>query len=146
MFLFSFLVPLPEEPPPTSFFSEAERHFILSPPSPLRDPASALASRSHHCSPLLPVPPTKSPRRGFFQTYTDEMELDDAVHTAILTLKEGFEGQISRKNIEIGIIRSDKKFSASHQVASAAASALRQRDDGNPSPAARHLRHWSVLP
>uniref|UniRef100_A0A2N9EJQ1 Proteasome subunit alpha type n=1 Tax=Fagus sylvatica TaxID=28930 RepID=A0A2N9EJQ1_FAGSY len=42
--------------------------------------------------------------------YTDDMELDDAVHTAILTLKEGFEGQISSKNIEIGIIGTDKKF------------------------------------
>ncbi|GMN38999.1 hypothetical protein TIFTF001_008240 [Ficus carica] len=42
--------------------------------------------------------------------YTDNMELDDAVHTAILTLKEGFEGQISGKNIEIGIIGTDRKF------------------------------------
>ncbi|GAB4829512.1 hypothetical protein Ancab_019185 [Ancistrocladus abbreviatus] len=42
--------------------------------------------------------------------YTDDMELDDAVHTAILTLKEGFEGQISGKNIEIGIIGTDRKF------------------------------------
>ncbi|PQQ18937.1 proteasome subunit alpha type-2-B [Prunus yedoensis var. nudiflora] len=42
--------------------------------------------------------------------YTEDMELDDAVHTAILTLKEGFEGQISGKNIEIGIIGTDKKF------------------------------------
>uniref|UniRef100_A0A7N2R3R6 Uncharacterized protein n=1 Tax=Quercus lobata TaxID=97700 RepID=A0A7N2R3R6_QUELO len=32
------------------------------------------------------------------------------VHTSILTLKEGFEGQISGKNIEIGIIGIDKKF------------------------------------
>eukprot|EP00160_Parvularia_atlantis_P019185 Unigene7408_Nuclearia_a/m.22798 Unigene7408_Nuclearia_a/g.22798 ORF Unigene7408_Nuclearia_a/g.22798 Unigene7408_Nuclearia_a/m.22798 type:complete len:130 (+) Unigene7408_Nuclearia_a:207-596(+) len=39
--------------------------------------------------------------------YTDEMELDDAVHTAILTLKEGFEGQLSDTNIEIGIIGGD---------------------------------------
>ncbi|CAL5358622.1 unnamed protein product [Camellia sinensis] len=42
--------------------------------------------------------------------YTDDMALDDAVHTAILTLKEGFEGQISEKNIDIGIIGTDKKF------------------------------------
>ncbi|KAM5587144.1 proteasome subunit alpha type-2-A [Rosa sericea] len=42
--------------------------------------------------------------------YTDEIELEDAVHTAILTLKEGFEGQISGKNIEIGIIGEDKIF------------------------------------
>ncbi|WMV49006.1 hypothetical protein MTR67_042391 [Solanum verrucosum] len=42
--------------------------------------------------------------------YMEELELDDAVHTAILTLKEGFEGQISGKNIEIGIIGNDKVF------------------------------------
>ncbi|KAK4392810.1 Proteasome subunit alpha type-2-A [Sesamum angolense] len=42
--------------------------------------------------------------------YTEDMELDDAVHTAILTLKEGFEGQISGKNIEIGVIGNDKIF------------------------------------
>ncbi|KAL6878409.1 hypothetical protein ACP4OV_012579 [Aristida adscensionis] len=42
--------------------------------------------------------------------YTEDMELDDAVHTAILTLKEGFEGQISSNNIEIGISRSDREF------------------------------------
>ena len=65
------------------------------------------------------------------------MELDDAIHTAILTLKEGYlisilflplwlvtlwtssltelwacryEGQISSSNIEIGIIRPDREF------------------------------------
>ncbi|CAN6935575.1 unnamed protein product [Brassica oleracea] len=38
------------------------------------------------------------------------MELDDAIHTAILTLKEGFEGEISSKNIEIGEIGADKVF------------------------------------
>jgi 20S proteasome subunit alpha 2 len=38
------------------------------------------------------------------------MELDDAIHTAILTLKEGFEGEISSKNIEIGKIGADKVF------------------------------------
>jgi 20S proteasome subunit alpha 2 len=27
--------------------------------------------------------------------YDDNMELEDAVHTAILTLKEGFEGQVN---------------------------------------------------
>ncbi|PUZ40869.1 hypothetical protein GQ55_9G456900 [Panicum hallii var. hallii] len=42
--------------------------------------------------------------------YTEDMELDDAIHTAILTLKEGYEGQISSNNIEIGIIRPDREF------------------------------------
>lgn len=35
--------------------------------------------------------------------YNEDLELDDAVHTAILTLKEGFEGQMTADNIEIGI-------------------------------------------
>ncbi|CAM6016259.1 unnamed protein product [Sphagnum balticum] len=42
--------------------------------------------------------------------YTDDMELEDAIHTAILTLKEGFEGQISGKNIEIGIVDASRTF------------------------------------
>jgi len=35
--------------------------------------------------------------------YNEDLELDDAVHTAILTLKEGFEGQMTEDNVEIGI-------------------------------------------
>lgn len=35
--------------------------------------------------------------------YSENVELEDAVHTAILTLKEGFEGQMTQDNIEIGI-------------------------------------------
>ncbi len=45
--------------------------------------------------------------------YNDEMELEDAIHTAILTLKEGFEGQISETNIEIGIVNDQRKFRVS---------------------------------
>merc|ERR1712086_351672 len=42
--------------------------------------------------------------------FNEEMEIEEAVHTAILTLKEGFEGAIDETNIEIGIIKNDKKF------------------------------------
>ncbi|RWS11839.1 Proteasome subunit alpha type-2-like protein [Dinothrombium tinctorium] len=35
--------------------------------------------------------------------YSEELELEDAIHTAILTLKEGFEGQMTADNIEIAI-------------------------------------------
>ncbi|VDP86137.1 unnamed protein product [Echinostoma caproni] len=35
--------------------------------------------------------------------YNKDLELDDAVHAAILTLKESFEGQMTENNIEIGI-------------------------------------------
>lgn len=42
--------------------------------------------------------------------YNDDIELEDAIHTAILTLKEGFEGQISENNIEIGVVNDQKMF------------------------------------
>ena len=42
--------------------------------------------------------------------YSEDMELEDAIHTAILTLKEGFDGQISAENIEIGVVGADRKF------------------------------------
>jgi len=42
--------------------------------------------------------------------YSKTMELEDAINTAILTLKEGFEGAISEDNIEIGIVGEDRKF------------------------------------
>eukprot|EP00951_Prasinocladus_malaysianus_P049437 scaffold669866_cov43-Prasinocladus_malaysianus.AAC.1 len=42
--------------------------------------------------------------------YSEDMELEDAVHTALLTLKEGFEGQISGENIEVAILGEDRKF------------------------------------
>jgi len=49
--------------------------------------------------------------RSFLERrYNEELELDDAVHTAILTLKESFEGQMNETNIEIGICDKDGKF------------------------------------
>lgn len=38
------------------------------------------------------------------RSYNDDISLEDAIHTALLTLKEGFEGQMTEKTIEIGII------------------------------------------
>jgi 20S proteasome subunit alpha 2 len=32
------------------------------------------------------------------------MELEDAIHTALLTLKEGFEGEMTQDTVEIGWI------------------------------------------
>merc|ERR1712126_766868 len=42
--------------------------------------------------------------------YSEELELEDAVHIAILTLKESFEGQMTENNIEIGICNAQKGF------------------------------------
>ena len=38
------------------------------------------------------------------------MEIEDAIHTALMTLKEGFEGQMDSTNIEVAVVREDKKF------------------------------------
>lgn len=35
--------------------------------------------------------------------YNDNMELEDAVYTALLTLKETFDGQMTQKNVQVGI-------------------------------------------
>jgi len=42
--------------------------------------------------------------------YSEDIELEDAIHTAILTLKEGFEGEMNETNTELGIIGEDRKF------------------------------------
>ena len=40
------------------------------------------------------------------KTYSDDMDIGDAVHTAIKALKNTFEGELTEKNIEIAVIRS----------------------------------------
>ena len=36
--------------------------------------------------------------------FQEEMELEDAIHTALLTLREGFEGEMTSENIEVGVV------------------------------------------
>lgn len=38
------------------------------------------------------------------------MQIEDAIDTALLTLKEGFEGQMENTNIEIAVFCEDRKF------------------------------------
>ena len=40
--------------------------------------------------------------------FTEDMELEDAIHTALLTLREGFEGEMTSDNIEVGVVRNGK--------------------------------------
>lgn len=42
--------------------------------------------------------------------WNEEMELEDAIHTALLTLREGFEGEMNAENIEVATVRKDGKF------------------------------------
>eukprot|EP00667_Euglena_gracilis_P020369 EG_transcript_22055 len=41
--------------------------------------------------------------------YDPDIELEDAIHTALLTLKEGFDGKMTSENIELGVV-TDKEF------------------------------------
>ena len=44
--------------------------------------------------------------KGFLEKrYSDDLDIEEAIHTAILTLKDSFEGELTEKNIEIGVIR-----------------------------------------
>jgi 20S proteasome subunit alpha 2 len=40
--------------------------------------------------------------------FADDMELEDAIHTALLTLREGFEGEMNCDNIEVGVVSNGK--------------------------------------
>jgi len=51
-----------------------------------------------------------SSRTFIERCYDSVSSVDDAVHAAISTLKEGFDGQITEELIEIGIVGQDKKF------------------------------------
>eukprot|EP01039_Chlorochromonas_danica_P006954 gene6954-7694_t len=42
--------------------------------------------------------------------YSEDMELDDAVHIALLTLRESYEGEMTESNIEVGIIRAEDRI------------------------------------
>jgi len=45
--------------------------------------------------------------------FADDLDIEDAIHTAILTLKDNFEGEMTEKNIEVGVLRTadaEKKF------------------------------------
>ena len=44
-------------------------------------------------------------RQFLEKRYADDLDIEDAIHTAILTLKDSFEGELTDKNIEIGVIR-----------------------------------------
>lgn len=52
--------------------------------------------------------------RAFLEkTYSDDMDIGDATHTAIKALKNSYEGQLTEKNLEVAVIKTSdplKKF------------------------------------
>lgn len=52
----------------------------------------------------------KNSRSFLERRYREDMELEDAIHTALLTMREGFEGEMNENNIELGVVGEDRKF------------------------------------
>eukprot|EP00020_Sapocribrum_chincoteaguense_P001417 CAMPEP_0170748124 /NCGR_PEP_ID=MMETSP0437-20130122/9685_1 /TAXON_ID=0 /ORGANISM="Sexangularia sp." /LENGTH=219 /DNA_ID=CAMNT_0011086941 /DNA_START=9 /DNA_END=665 /DNA_ORIENTATION=- len=51
------------------------------------------------------------PAKAFLEKRTDvNMDLEDAINTALLTLKEGFDGEMDEHSVEIGVARADGGF------------------------------------
>ena len=44
------------------------------------------------------------------QTHSDDMELEDAIHTALLTLKESYDGEMDEHNIEVAVVSDEDKL------------------------------------
>jgi len=51
----------------------------------------------------------KNARSFLEKRYNEDVELDDAIHTALLTMREGFEGEMNEHNIELGVISADDR-------------------------------------
>lgn len=41
--------------------------------------------------------------------YREDLDIEDGIHIALLTLKEGFEGEMTSDNVEVGVVRDDGK-------------------------------------
>jgi len=52
----------------------------------------------------------KNAKEFLEKRYNPDLLLEDVIHTALLTLKEGFEGEMTSKNIEIAYIDKKRKF------------------------------------
>ena len=52
----------------------------------------------------------KNAKEFLEKRYNPDLLLEDVIHTALLTLKEGFEGEMTNSNIEIAYVDSNKKF------------------------------------
>jgi 20S proteasome subunit alpha 2 len=64
------------------------------------------ASGTFYCWKATALGKSSSAAKGFLEKrYSDDLDIEDAIHTAILTLKDSFEGELTEKNIEIGVIR-----------------------------------------
>ena len=69
------------------------------------------ASGTFYCWKATALGKGASEARSFLEkTYDDDLDIGDATHLAIKALKNTFDGQLTERNIEIGLIKtSDPK-------------------------------------
>ena len=64
------------------------------------------ASGTFYCWKATALGRGSTEARTFLEkTYMDDIDINDAVHTAIKALKNSFEGEMTARNIEVGVIR-----------------------------------------
>ena len=64
------------------------------------------ASGTYYCWKATALGKGSKEARSFLEkTYTDDIDISDAVHTAIKALKNTFEGEMTYKHVEVGVIK-----------------------------------------
>lgn len=64
------------------------------------------ASGTFYCWKATALGKGSTEARSFLEkTYSDDIDISDAVHTAIKALKNTFEGEMNERNLEVGVIR-----------------------------------------
>lgn len=64
------------------------------------------ASGTFYCWKATALGKGASEARTFLEkTYTDDIDIGDAVHTAIKALKNTFEGEMTERNLEVAIVK-----------------------------------------
>ena len=65
------------------------------------------ASGTFYCWKATALGKGATEARAFLEkTYTDDMDIGDAVHTAIKALKNTFEGELTERNLEVAVVKS----------------------------------------
>lgn len=73
------------------------------------------ASGTFYCWKATALGKGAAEARTFLEkVYSDDMDISDAVHTSIKALKNVFEGEMTEKNIEVGIIKTNDPTKAFH--------------------------------
>ena len=79
--------------------------------------------------------------------YTDGLELEDAVHIALLTLKETIEGEMNGETVEIGVfIRFHSDLQDREYLTNLYPTRRYRRPSGKPSPGLRRRRRRARTP